>query len=79
MSFIFVTLVSSCLLISGGSPQIVGWGIQNSIGISPFPPSSFFPNSTKGVNDGRDFTWPNGIIPYDFDNSTISNKLLIQD
>ena len=57
----FILYVQSTLF------QGPGFGIQYSIGKNPYPPSSFFPDETWGINNGRDNRWPNGIIPYTFD------------
>lgn len=47
--------------------QVPGFGEKNSIGKTPFPPSSFYPDETWGVNNANDNRWPNRIIPYNFD------------
>lgn len=47
--------------------QVPGFGVLNSIGQTPYPPSSFFPDELWGVNSGFSNKWPNGIIPYTFD------------
>ncbi len=47
--------------------QVPGFGTENSIGQTPYPPSSFYPTETWGVNNAYDNRWPNGIIPYTFD------------
>lgn len=47
--------------------QVPGFGDKNSIGPTPFPPASFYPAETWGVNSADDDRWPNGIIPYNFD------------
>jgi len=71
MLFVYLTLISICFLTPGYycSPQVIGWGIQNSIGKSPFnPPWYDVKNATEGVYAGDDyFNWPNGIVPYQFD------------
>lgn len=46
--------------------QVPGYGNLNSIGKTPYPPSSFYPTEVLGVNGGYDSRWPNGIIPYTF-------------
>lgn len=47
--------------------QVPGFGNLNSIGETPYPPSSFFPDKIWGVNNAMDIRWPNGVIPYTFD------------
>jgi len=79
MFAVVFTLVSvACLIIPTCRPQVIGWGPQHSIGISPFNLSTYFQKYTDGINDY--FSWPNGIVPYNFDyksadpsdNSTLS-------
>ena len=50
--------------------QVPGFGDLNSIGQTHYPPSSFYPDETWGVNNAYDKRWPNGIIPYTFDHTT---------
>ena len=64
--------------------QVPGFGTQNSIGQTLYPPSSFYPDELWGVNNAYDNRWPNGIIPYTFDytssnpadNITLSTRII---
>ena len=50
------------------SPQVIGWGIENSIGKSPYnPPWYDVKSETGGIYAGDDFSWPNNTVPYEFD------------
>lgn len=68
-------LMSLCLIAFGllvpiyCTPQVVEWGIQKSIGKSPYDPKWYdIQNYTEGVYQGGNYlNWPNGIIPYEFD------------
>jgi len=64
--FIFIFI---CFL-SGIRCQVPGFGNLNSIGKSPYPPSSFFPEQIWGVHGGNNNRWPNGIVPYIFDHNS---------
>ena len=74
-------LVSFIGFFPGFLFQVPGYGDLNSIGKSPYPPSSFYPDETWGVNNANENRWPNGIVPYIFDynssdpsdNITLSN------
>ena len=66
----FLTLLLICFISPiYCSPQVVGWGIQNSIGASPFnPPWYDVKNVTDGLFPQDDyFTWPNNTVPYVLD------------
>ncbi len=72
MILIHVFLIYFCFLVPTCVPQeVIPWGIRNSVGKSPFdPPYYMLENYTWGVNEGDDYNWPNGIVPYEFDNDT---------
>ncbi len=73
--FVFLFCVTS--FFPGIHLQVPGFGDQKSIGVSPFPPSSFFPDEVWGVNNGRDNRWPNGIIPYTFSYTKSDDGILM--
>lgn len=66
---VFFIFISLDFLLPTCSPQVIGWGPQNSIGKSPFNLSTYFQNYTKGINDY--LSWPNGIVPYTFDYNNV--------
>ena len=50
--------------------QVPGFGDLNSIGQSPYPPSTFYPDEIWGVYSAEDNRWPDGIVPYIFDHES---------
>ena len=72
----FLVLALCCLgFLPGYLSQVPGWGNLNIIGKLRYIQSSFYMNQRRnekhGENWGVDNRWPNGIIPYNFDETGV--------
>ena len=71
-----LVLVLFCIgSLPGYRSQVPGWGTLHSIGKLRYNQSSFYMSQRlyekNGVNGGVDNRWPNGIIPYNFDETGV--------
>lgn len=71
----FLICSFSCLLSPTFCyPEVMPWGIKNSIGESPYGLNFFEKTPTDGMGGGDSKNWPDAIVPYEFDYTALGGN-----